>query len=470
MKGCSEPVRQTDIMILLELPYRLYVTVINCIAAVTSKIPEKSRHRMITAAVFLLSVYGMVPNSNARIKDLLQFSRTAIPFSMLLLILILAASIDRKIDRRQPSGLRPLFWIGWYLCFIVMFVSSRMHQVRAGYNMWSIAALTVFPMLMIVWNRRGELPYFCSVIARSMVGASYAFLAVNLILVPFITNNSDAENMAPGYLGIMANPNGNGLVVLPFFTAALYLIITERKGRPLYLASAAISVMFAVISITRTAELAIIIETVAAVLITLRHRGILRSRPDVKMLLCAAACIAIAAAAGMVLLRLDEMDINAYALTEYDEAAAEVQAHPALIRLNDMASGRIILWKAYIKACGMAGHGSPDGLLFEGHTDSQWAHNNALDIWYASGFPAFAGYLIWLTAAWVWILYRCIVKKGFRKEYLLVILAFTGYFTEAMLEITIYPMYTGIAFMAYALMTPFAFRETAARKSIDTTR
>ena len=440
-----------------EYPFRLYVSIINCIAAVSERIPDKARRGIISAATFCLAAIGIFPYSNSRIKDFIAFDRTAVPVSMLLMILLLIASIDRKFDVRERIRLNAVFWAGWYLCFITMFISARFHHVRAGYNMWSIASLTVFPMLMIVWHRRGDLSSLCSVAARNMVRVSFLFLAVNLIAVPFITNTAEAENMAPGYLGMLANPNSNGLVVLPFYTAALYLLITERRNRIVYVFAASISAMFAVISVTRTAELAMISETLIAVIIAVRCRRTFRNRWDGKVLLCAVIAVALSAAAAAVLIHIDKMDLKSYAATEYDEAAAEVQADETLGKLNSLSSGRIVIWKAYIKSSGLRGHGSPDGPLFEGHKDTQWAHNNALDIWYASGLPAFAGYVIWLLAACFAMIRIIIRKKTFRKEYLLMILAFAGYLTEAMLEITIYPIYTGIAFMAYVTMGPAAF-------------
>ena len=112
-----------------------------------------------------------------------------------------------------------------------------------------------------------------------------------------------------------------------------------------------------------------------------------------------------------------------------------------------------------MKKVGIAGHGTPAKGLFAGRPDSMWAHNNAIDIWYASGFPAFAGYVLWMFAGIIFVI-KCMTRRcGFKREYLFTGIAFTGYLTEAMLEITIYPIYTGIVFLAYITIIPIAFKE-----------
>ena len=170
----------------------------------------------------------------------------------------------------------------------------------------------------------------------------------------------------------------------------------------------------------------------------------------------------------------DRTDLNAYAIAEetketeeteewtplvdeMSEAAAVVYGNETLTKLNAVSSGRLLLWLAYTKVLKFTGHGNPRGEVFMGHPNSKWAHNNAIDIWYASGFIAFAGYLIWLLAGWIFVFRSIIAGNSFRKEHLFTVLAFIGYFVEAMLEITIYPTNTGIVFLMYMTLAPVAF-------------
>ena len=444
-------------MRILEILYRAYLILINAIAVFSSKLTPRMRAGIMEMSIFGVLFLGVIAYSGREIKDLLHYDEWGLIVSVVMLLLLLIASIDRKIIPVKIKGIRPLFWVGWYLCFVLMSVSAIFHYVWNTYCLYAMLSISIFPILMIIWNERGDFNRLCLLLARNMVLASYIFLLLNILITAFITNEGLAEL---GYRGLTDNQNSNGLIVLPFFTSALYLLITDRKYSRYYLFSLAISIMFIVISKTRTAGLAIILEVLIASMICIRHRAIFRRKTNIrKMLTALLAAAVLSSVIGCGLLFLDRVNINAYAVNEIEEASAEVNSSENLIKLNRLTNGRLILWKAYLKKVGFIGHGNPDGPLFEWYDYSKWAHNNALDIWYASGFLAFLGYVLWLLAAWGFVIRSIFISKDFRKVYLLSAISFVGYFTEAMLEITIYPMYTGIAFLSFLTMVPIAFKE-----------
>lgn len=433
-----------------------YILILNTIVAASSGISPLMRKGLLNASLFCLNLIFITAYCNDRIKDLTHYKDYVLVTSTVLLIVVLIMSADRRIELTEYPKRRILFSIGWYLCFTAIFISSLKYYVRDAYFLWSILSLTLFPMLMIVWHRRGDYFYLCNVVAQNMVISSYLFYLANFVLVPFVTNDGI---YGPDYLGLADNPNGNGMIVLPFFTAALYMLLSRRGSSFPYILSLLLSVVFATISNTRAAQAAMLLETVVAVCIYVRHRNILARHRLSLIFKALLAAVLLASMAGYVLHYADNIDLNAYAESEMEEAAEEVRQSEVLTNINNLASGRLILWKAYLKMVSFGGHGNPDGPLFEPYAESKWAHNNALDIWYASGFLAFAGYVLWLLAVWIFVL-RCIFsKKFFKQEYLFTALAFTGYFIEAMLEITIYPMQTGIVFLAFVTIGPAAFEE-----------
>lgn len=453
-------------MYILEIPLIAYTKIIDCIAFFSSRIPSGLRNAMLNVSVFCMMMLGVLAYSNERIKHLVHYDRYVLKAAGILLVVILIASIDRKISEGRKCRIRGLFWLGWYLCFGTMIVSAQFHHVNRIYYAWGIISNTLLPMIMLVWQKRGDFEYLCNRIARCTVLAAYVFLAANLCLTAFVTNTGIAEM---GYLGIAGNPNSNGLIALPFFTAALYLLLTDRKYTPLYLFSVIVFAVFVYISRTRATELAILLEAAAAVCVYISHREIYRWRGNVvraiAVLLIAAA---LAAAVGYALQYVDRVDMNAYAADEFNELEESVHtvwADERLTRINDLSSGRLVLWMTYLKLVGIKGHGTPSGALFYDYEFTRWAHNNALDIWYASGFPAFAGYVMWLLAGWIFVFRSMRKKSTYRKEYLLPVLAFIGYFVEAMLEITIYPMYTGIVFLSFMTLVPAAFAEAEVLES-----
>lgn len=229
----------------LEITYEIYSIIINSIAVFSSRISPKVRAGLMELSMFGLSLLGIIAYSNSRIKELLRYDNWVLTISTLLLIIVLFTSIDKKITRIRRAGIRPLFWSCWYLCYVLIVLSSLRYYVRAAYLVMGILSLTVFPMIMIIWYNRRDYFRFCILIARNMVLATYYYLAMNILLVGFISNTEDPEL---GYLGITANPNSNGLIILPFFTAALFLLIVDKKYNFYYLFSLAICVMVAYIS------------------------------------------------------------------------------------------------------------------------------------------------------------------------------------------------------------------------------
>ena len=126
--------------------------------------------------------------------------------------------------------------------------------------------------------------------------------------------------------------------------------------------------------------------------------------------------------------------------------------------LNDISSGRLELWRYFTQDITFFGHGKPDATGLD--VRYNWAHNNAIDVLYISGAIAAIGYLIWVLYSLFFVV-RCTLKKSCnRPELVFVIVSIIGYFVEAMLEITIEPMNTGIVFMAYISMSMISGEST----------
>ncbi len=433
-----------------------YCYVINIISEASLKMSDKARRALLHIALLLLMLTGAVNYFNDRLQELMGYESDRVRFfTSVLLIVLLIALIDRKID---PRALRvnSLFWTGWYVCFITIFVLSFVNPVRKYYMLWCILSLTVFPMIMIILNERKDNFAVSVLIARDAVIISYIFFAANLIITPFVTKVTGIMD----YQGICNNPNSNGLICTAFFTAALYLIAVDRNDLFVYLLSLTISFSIATVSRCRTAQLAMILETIMLITIWLKHKELHIDRSRIlRMIIALFAAVALGVAAGKVLISIDLIDMNAYADTDYEEANQWVQADDTRIKLNELSSGRLFIWKAYSTKLNFFGNGSPDGPLMPEYLASKWAHNNAIDVWYASGFIAFAGYMLWLLAVFIFVI-KCMTKgRAYRPEYILAAMAFIGYFVQAMLEITLYPMTNGITFLTYITLYCAAFTQ-----------
>ena len=168
--------------------YNIYVVLINVIASFSMKISDRARSVMMNSSAFLLSGLFVLRYCSKDIKELLHYSDYQIVAPVILLLVLLIASIDRKVGLRRTEGFNLLFLVGWMICFVIMVITSFIYPVRDEYLWWGILSITVFPLFMIIWNKRSDYYAFCRLIAVNMVQISYIFLGLNLIMSAFITN------------------------------------------------------------------------------------------------------------------------------------------------------------------------------------------------------------------------------------------------------------------------------------------
>lgn len=429
---------------------------------VSARISNRVRPFLIKGSLLALSNVFLLRYFNKNIKQLIHYDDYNIGIVAILLLILLFSSIDGKIEYNKDKQGNQLFLFGWLLCFVTMQFTAQIYHVREDYYWWGLFSLFIYPTIILVWKEQDKLNSLFTMLAHCMVIASYIFLVLNILLTGFIVDGLINSINSVAFVGLSPNPNNNGIVVIAFFTAALYLTTIEERLSFSNILSLAVSIMFAAISCARTTEIAMLAEFILCCAVFIKHRQLFAK--NVSLARDTAVVIAVLVLSfllSVVLVHLDRIDLSVHADdgTEYVDASDEVQSNETLSKLNEISSGRIVLWKAYCKKLTFAGRGNPKGPLWPEYEFTQWAHNNAIDIWYASGFLAFLGYVIWLLAGWIFI-FRCLLTKScFRKEYLLTILAFVGYFVVAMLEITIYPTNTGIVFLMYMTLAPIMFME-----------
>ncbi len=451
---------------ILRLPFTIYTLIINLIGQGARKIPSRLRSFIVNASVLVLLFIGILNYINPRLQAIAHVSGgrlfSTVGLALLMIVLILIAGIDHKISIDEYK-FNPAFWLGWFACFIMMFVTSLIHEVRYPYFITGIVSLFIFPMVFIAWADKYK--RLVGILARNTVIMSYIFILMNLVITPLTTKDTFLDV----YLGVTSNPNLNGIIIIGFYASCLYMLLVERKRSIVYVIPIAFSIIVSYMSNCRTAELAIILETLIGAIYYIKYIKSGERRVSVAKVI--AVCLAIGLFAGVfgyVLTALDDMDLNSYAVT-LDEAYENLPSDFAR-KMNTLSSGRVVIWAEYIKNPTLLGNGSPTEQLIEDSPASNWAHNNALDILYASGIIAFVGYILWICTA-IWFILKCLFarsdkvgKRGkpgnssLRIEYLFTILTFLGYFSEAMLERTLFPFLTSAMFLAYMGLIPIAIR------------
>ena len=458
--------------------FKPYCSVINILYNVSAKLGDKVKLIMLHVSVLLTSFIGIIRYLNPDLRTSLYYNVDYFLIAgVVLFILFLLSIINRKVS---AESLRPnmIFWSGWFLCFIAIIITSFINPVRHSYLTWSILSLTVIPMISIVFRDQEDFRSIAITIARDIVLISFVFFFMNFMVTPFVPDF--LPDMAHAYRGICSNENHNGMVCLAFFSAALYLMIAEEEWRFSSVLCICMSIALSYISESKTAELAMIAEVLAALLIMPRT-GIRKDRNLFTVIISFVIAIALSAASGVFFIHLERTDYAAYAAVENKETSSDIeeyapgvddvsdfeeavewcQADETRNLINQLSTGRLMLWKANSKYFNLTGNGALDGPLMPEYPPSEWAHNNLVDVFYASGAFAFAGYAIWLLAGLIFVL-KVIFrpKKYYTEGYLLSILSFLGLFAVLMLEITVYPTTTGIVFLSYITLFPIAFNHS----------
>lgn len=428
---------------------KIYIIIINGIASISSGIPETARSLVKRASVDILLLIGVLKYCSRDIKMITHFYEWSLILGSLILVMFVIAGIEKK-EYTVNEDINKTFWAGWLLCFFWMLGMSFIHPVEDVYFVWALLSLLLFPLLYIVWGQNDGMKAMFDMVAVRTVAVAYIFILLSIIIVPFI--NKEQVMVTTDYLGLAGNPNHNGMLSTGFYAAALYMLFSDKKRPFIYLLLMGICISLSVISVTRASVLAIIMESAAAViyLFSRKSRNNRTGKLLIQILVAVVIMTIIAVAAGLVLKIIDNACLSVYA--EAEDATAEEQVQ----KLDHLSSGRVEIWREYIKRSTFFGNGWSVEPVIEGRHDSRWAHNTIVEILYISGVPACVGYIIWLGACLVFIIRSIFDRNGFRMERLFSMLAISGYFAEAMLEVTIFPMTTGLAFLALLGMIPVA--------------
>jgi hypothetical protein len=333
-----------------------------------------------------------------------------------------------------------------------MFALTYVHPVVRGYYLWTVISLVFAIPFAMIWRERGDFEYFCGILAKNVLIAVSLFYIINLIVTPMMPNSV----IWGDYYGIVANRNNNGFVCTAAYVAAMYLLLHGGKHRFLYELIMGFSIAMPVASVCRTGELTILAVTVVGLVYYLaltKHTA--GDRPIKKLLTSAVVVIAIAIVSNYLLVNINILTANAYAADQSVVIEREISGDEIYNKLNEASSNRLEVWKAYISHSTFWGNGNKTkGPQIEGYEPSKYAHNNAIEVLYVSGVIAFIGYLIWIFTGVAFVIGCLRGKYGYHKLYLMVIMAFTGYFIQAMLEILIYPMCNIPTMMMYVCLMP----------------
>lgn len=431
---------------------KFYITIANALASVSSRMPAGMRTALLYLSSFVILWNGTLRFCNIYIREALFYYDTSAIVGIVMIAIFTFFSVDRKVETEQLE-INRFFWTGWILCFGMMLIMSFFNEVREEYLLWGVVSLLFFPLIYVSHEHNSE--RICSILAQNTELIALVFFISSIIVDAMMTE--DDLLLFEEYTGIASNPNNNGMVCTAFFGAAFYMLFTDRKRRFTHLIVIGISAALSVVSLSRTSVLAILIQCVVGLWFYLKWKK--KSNfcrfTSKNAIACVLIVLVVAVASGMLFKASDDFSLAVHA----ESARVEIQETKSTgvyDWLNYYSSRRMDVWSAYLKETRFFGNGSPKELLIEGYDASRWAHNNALDILYASGVIPFAGYVMFLLSGLAFILKSLCKETDNKREALFCIIMFAGYFCQAMLEITITPISAGIVFLTYAGLAPMA--------------
>ena len=436
-------------MRILTVTQSIYVLLINFIAIVSSRIPAILRRALVDMSVAVLLIIGVLKYCSQEIKYITQYHHWSVTTGTVMLAILTVALIDKN-KYTVNDNINRLFWAGWIGSFAWMFALSFFHPVEDAYQVWSMLSILLFPVMFIICAQSDRVKELFNLVADRTILVAFAFFIVTLIVVPFLPIVKSAS-----YYGMASNPNHNGMLSTGFYSAALYKLIADKKRPLVYLFLMGMCIALSVASNTRTSILAIILESILALIYLLSRKSNKNTTGKLILQIAIGATIALltATVSGFLLKTIDKTCFTAEAMTSTSEQEDTFQ------KLDRISSKRITLWKAYIEKSTFFGNGWSGEPVIDGMRTSRWPHNTAIDILYTSGVPAFIGYIAWCLACLAFIIKSIFERNSFVYEKYYSMIVFTGYFTEAMLEVTIFPMTTGLAFMAMLGLIPVSIKD-----------
>ena len=368
------------------------------------------------------------------------------------LLIINTAFLAIAIVCSLKEPLKKVEWNGWIvypwmLCCAHILISGLHHSITSALMFSTCVMLLIFPCLFFVWNNRGDYETLYYKVSKAMIHILFVYFAIHLILFPVI------EGAA--YYGIAVNPNSNGLLGTAGIIASLYLIMVGKK-KQLWLHYLSLGVSFALtyISASRASFIAIMMAFICFCICIFR----LKKQEDnikeaLKIIAVALIVVMLSATAFSTFLTnvtpsikdgiVDNM--TAEASTEEEELEGSDSSIGDKFNrgdnLNDISSGRIVIWQAYLSEMNLIGNERGDRGLYVAYTGKYLsAHNSYLEIGYRCGI--FAGLLyayIALYAA-VYSFKGLFGKKVFSYSMTIIPMAVMAFGVLSNLERALYPL------------------------------
>lgn len=439
------------------IPQTIYKFCFNISFKATRHINEKIRNGIVIVCLFVLVSLYFVQNA----KNALQFyvfdtiDRSIVGGIAILILCIF--SVNAPLEKVK--------WNKWlmytyYLAAIYMTLMSFHHSPGRGYKIFAILFLVAFPAIYFVWNNRKDYETYYNWFAKAIVVSGSITIVLTYLLRPI---NSDTI-IDGRYVGLTSDAGMFGLSCVIITTATLYLIAKKSKGLWFYLLITGISTSFVWLGGTRTSIIIVFCQLVAWAIMFIRI-----SPKETKKKVVATIMITLC----VVIIAVPVITSSLKLAGEYVSFSFAEEPENPLDRfdrddknIDDFSSGRIFLWKYYLKELTWTGNDATNHkIITPSGQELHNAHNAYLEIAYRFGIPAGVFFLLFMLGVCV-IMIKTIFSG--RKDYFTIffVLASIAYGIGSMLDAQTHPFTRGPVLIFYLALV-MAFNNTRNEKTAN---
>lgn len=429
--------------------------ILDPIYSIKKRIPEK-----VWSAVTTLSLLGMiliqfVYHSVSVSRYLLVFA----PFCLFLGLIILAGLSENM----KPVAFSKPLMISWGGVTLFMLITGLAvdHSVLADTILWLVA----FPVLFIVWGN-----YDFKRLMRSITNAVYLSFAICMVF-----SIIDHPVGSTRYYAIFSSVNALSMYATAVFVVAVADLFSQKKfGVRVVILDLVMGmcVALAVYSTSRAGQVAIAVSGIGSAVIFLASRREKLWKAVLCYILPAVLAIWIMIPNGVYLINWGHEAVeqvqSVWQTEEEQEAEKKADKDPedawtSLQKINKkrrnqgsnegldaFSTGRVALWKIYLKEVGLMGNPS-DKVLYDdnGNEVLKSAHNTLIQMAYEFGILAAVCYLVFNITSGVKALRYGYQKRGLDGSLfpLAIALAYGAYY---LIEKVMYPV-TMVLMLQYLL-------------------
>lgn len=467
----------------------VYKPVLNFIYdKITFRISDKARNYILWICFFLIFAVQFLAQYVFLYQGLNRGVRDYI--ICLLLGVIILLSVNKRLEIIKW---RKLVYIPYILVGILLLIAALDHEMGPAYQAFPLVMLVAFMCLYYVWGNRGDY----TVLFESISKAYVVFIAILFVacvaLYPYYDNSISIYAYEYAPFGI--NPNGVTKIFAPGIVCGLYLAVLNGDKKRKYFFSFIAGVSAGVILLTscRTGLLIIlalaVIYVIYIIIEYMASRGSdNRNTVGIRSNAVIIALIVISCIFGMCMIKYASTYINSIIPASDNNIASEEQSleqtvdvrrgisdaeenerdimiaeriaegnnlimdNSLLVKLDQIMTGRVAIWAVYFD--NMTWRGS-DQLMFY---DTEYAHNQYIELSYKAGIPTGVIYLILNLLVGLMLLIRFFKKDKCDAGILFQLMSFAAFFLISLLDTGILPFERGFIFIYYIVILPLFFR------------